>query len=194
MEKLLDTGKVRAIGVSNFGIPLLSSLVSKAKVVPVTNQVELHPCLPLIPLRKLCAEHGIVVTAYSPLGRPQPGKAAPPFLADEGVKAIAQRLGATEAQVALSWAVQQGIIVVPKSENPERMKANLHVRPFPPRYLLYFVLIRLTHISLCILIKLTLTLLTQFISERGCTVVCSVITSRTAPFSDGHTRRWGGTW
>jgi glycerol 2-dehydrogenase (NADP+) len=68
----LDTGKVKALGVSNFGVPLLRKLAAdpRVKTVPVTNQVELHPCLPLASLRAYAKENGIVITAYSPLGAP----------------------------------------------------------------------------------------------------------------------------
>ena len=68
MEKLLETGKVRAIGVSNFSVKLLEVLLEEASIVPATNQVELHPCLPSFELKKYCEEKGIILTAYSPLG------------------------------------------------------------------------------------------------------------------------------
>ncbi|KAH8664661.1 aldo/keto reductase [Xylariales sp. PMI_506] len=125
MIKLLDTGKVRAIGVSNFGVPVLKSLLSKTKVVPAVNQVELHPYLPRVELREFCAQHDIIVTAYSPFGQPSTGKVSP-LLVDETIKDIANRLGTTEGQVILGWALKHGIIVVPKSENPDRLKANLN--------------------------------------------------------------------
>jgi diketogulonate reductase-like aldo/keto reductase len=65
-------GKVKTLGVSNFGVPLLKQLAadSRVKVVPATNQVELHPCLPLEALRTYAKENGIVLTAYSPIGMP----------------------------------------------------------------------------------------------------------------------------
>lgn len=135
MVKTLDTGKVRAIGVSNFGVPILKSLLESTTVVPAVNQVELHPCLPQEALRKFAAEHGIVITAYSPIGQPAAGSVSP-LLTDETVKSVAKKTGATEGQVVLSWAVQNGIIVVPKSENPERLKANISVCPLlSPGYL-----------------------------------------------------------
>lgn len=68
MEKLLETGKVKSIGVSNFSIKTLSELLPHVKVVPVTNQVEMHPCLPQEDLKAFCEEKGILLTAYSPLG------------------------------------------------------------------------------------------------------------------------------
>lgn len=145
MTKLVDTGKVRALGVSNFGVPLLESLLKTTTVVPAVNQVELHPCFPRLGLRKYCEEHGIVITAYSPIGQPAPGSASP-LLTDEDVVRIAKKHGATEGQVVLSWGVQNGIVVVPKSENLERMKNNITVRlletlklrPPPPKGLFLF--------------------------------------------------------
>ena len=68
MEKLLETGKVKSIGVSNFSIKTLESLLPHVKVVPAVNQVEVHPCLPQEDLRKYCEERGILIVAYSPLG------------------------------------------------------------------------------------------------------------------------------
>ncbi|KAF8653325.1 hypothetical protein AX16_004025 [Volvariella volvacea WC 439] len=117
MEKLLATGKVKSIGVSNFSIKNLSQLLEKCTVVPVTNQVELHPCLPQDDLKEFCESKGILLTAYSPLGRRR-------MLEDPTVESIAQRLGVTTAQVLLSWGVQRGTIVIPKTENEERIQAN----------------------------------------------------------------------
>lgn len=68
MEKLLETGKVKSIGVSNFSIKTLEILLPHVKVVPAVNQVEVHPCLPQEDLIKYCEEKGILIVAYSPLG------------------------------------------------------------------------------------------------------------------------------
>lgn len=68
MEKLLETGKVKSIGVSNFSIKTLEILLPHVKVVPAVNQVEVHPCLPQEDLRKYCEEKEILIVAYSPLG------------------------------------------------------------------------------------------------------------------------------
>lgn len=68
IEKLLETAKVKSIGISNFGPPLVERLLKHAAVVPVVNQVEMHPCLPLEDLKALCESKGILLTAYSPLG------------------------------------------------------------------------------------------------------------------------------
>ncbi|TFK81028.1 Aldo/keto reductase [Polyporus arcularius HHB13444] len=125
MEKLLETGKVRAIGVSNFSVKLLELLLKEASVVPATNQVEVHPCLPSFELKQYCEDKGIVLTAYSPLGRPKEYDGKPVFLTDDDVVRIAKAHDATPGQVALSWGVQRGTVVIPKSENPERIKQNI---------------------------------------------------------------------
>jgi len=120
MEKLLDTGKVKSIGVSNFSIKTLSALLAHCKVVPVINQVEMHPCLPQEGLKSFCEEKGILLTAYSPLGQ------SSTFLFELPViNQIADKHLATPAQVVLSWGVQRGTIVIPKSENEQRLLANI---------------------------------------------------------------------
>ncbi|KDQ58974.1 hypothetical protein JAAARDRAFT_205970 [Jaapia argillacea MUCL 33604] len=125
MEALLKTGKVKTIGVSNFSIKTLTQLLPHCKVVPAMNQVELHPCLPSDDLKAFCDEKGIRLTAYSPLGRPMAPGAKPIFFTDPTIASISEKLGVSPAQVVISWGVQRGTVVVPKSENVERMKANL---------------------------------------------------------------------
>ncbi|KAF7792260.1 hypothetical protein EIP86_003296 [Pleurotus ostreatoroseus] len=122
MEKLLETGKVKSIGVSNFSIKNLEHLLPHCKVIPVTNQVQLHPCLPQTVLKAYCEAKGILLTAYSPFGQSNPL-----FFKDPDFERVAKAHGATPAQVAISWAVQRGTAVVPKSANPERMKQNLQL-------------------------------------------------------------------
>ncbi|KII95745.1 hypothetical protein PLICRDRAFT_97506 [Plicaturopsis crispa FD-325 SS-3] len=119
MEKLLLTGKVKSIGVSNFSIKTLTRLLPHCTVVPATNQVELQPCLPQEDLVAFCAEKGIVLTAYSPLGQGN-------GLVDEPViKSIAEKSNATPGQVLLAWGVQRGTVVIPKSANEQRMIDNI---------------------------------------------------------------------
>lgn len=132
MEKLLETGKVKSIGVSNFSIKILSQLLDdpRTKVVPATNQVEMHPCLPQTNLKQFCESKGILLTAYSPLGRPpapstQAEQKIPLLLNTDAVTSIAQKHNSTPAQVLLAWGVQRGTVVIPKSEDEARMKANL---------------------------------------------------------------------
>jgi len=123
MEELLDTGKVRSIGVSNFSIKTLEVLLPQAKVVPAVNQVQLHPCLPDNPLLEYCTKKGIHVTAWSPLGR----GGSSPFFTDATVKKVAEKNQLTTAQVILSWGYQRGTSIIPKSEKESRMKENMQL-------------------------------------------------------------------
>lgn len=104
IETLLQTGYVRSIGVSNFDIPQLERLLTETSIRPVTNQVECHPNHDQIPLIQYCAERGITVTAYSPLGSPYKGKNNI-ALKDPRVQAIADRYHKTPAQVVLRYSV-----------------------------------------------------------------------------------------
>jgi len=124
MEKLLNTGKVKAIGVSNFTIAALEDLLKTAKVVPAVNQVELHPYLPQDDLLEFSKKHNIHLTAYSPLGNNLAG--ATRVVEDPEVVKIAEKLGKTPAQVLISWAAQRGTSVIPKSVNPSRIESNFH--------------------------------------------------------------------
>ncbi|KAL8281317.1 hypothetical protein RQP46_006351 [Phenoliferia psychrophenolica] len=117
MEKLLQTGKVRSIGVSNHSVKYLELLLETATVVPAVNQVEAHPFNPQNELAVFCREKGIHLTAYCPLGQYDS-----PILKDGQVLAIAQAHGKSAGQVLLSWGVQRGNwSVVPKSSNPEHL-------------------------------------------------------------------------
>ncbi|KAJ6558436.1 aldo/keto reductase [Mycena vulgaris] len=119
MEKLVQTDKVKAIGVSNFSIKTLEQLLPHCSIYPATNQVELHPFLPQNELKAYCEERKILLTGYSPLGR------STAFMENPTIIRLAGELGASPAQIVLSWGVQRGTIVVPKSENKDRMLANI---------------------------------------------------------------------
>ncbi|KAJ7775120.1 Aldo/keto reductase [Mycena metata] len=120
MEQLLQTGKVKTIGVSNFSIKTLEHLLPHCEIIPATNQVELHPCLPQADLKAYCEAKNILLTAYSPLG----GQGTF-FAEDATVQGLARKLNASPAQIVISWAVQRGTIAIPKSENKERMRTNM---------------------------------------------------------------------
>lgn len=132
MEKLLVGGKVKQIGVSNFSIKNLEILLQKATVVPAVNQVELHPCHPENELLKYCASKGIHLTAYCPLGQYRS-----PFFSDPVFVEAADRLSnllskpITPSQLVLSWAVQRGTIVIPKSSKEERLRQNIDILTLP---------------------------------------------------------------
>lgn len=122
MQKLLDSGKTKAIGVSNFSVNNLKELLAAptTKVTPVVNQVELHPLLPQEELVKFSNEKGIVTQAYSPFG----GDNAP-ILTDPAVQEIAKTNDVESGNVIVSWAVQKGLVTLPKSVTPHRIVSNL---------------------------------------------------------------------
>ena len=130
MEACVDKGLARYIGVSNFSIRKLEDLISKARIMPAMNQVELHPFLEQQMLVRFCQEHRIEVTAYSPLG--SMGRDLylrsenEPNLLDNGIIGeIAHKHAVTPAQVLIQWSVQRGVYVIPKSSSPIRQKENL---------------------------------------------------------------------
>jgi diketogulonate reductase-like aldo/keto reductase len=129
MEKLLSTGKVRAIGVSNFTINRLKDLLSKTDIVPAVNQIEAHPYLQQPALFDFCKGKGILIEAYSPLGNNQTGE--PRTVDDELVGVVSQRLGMDRGQLLASWGIQRGTVVLPKSVTPSRIESNMQVKALP---------------------------------------------------------------
>ncbi|XP_072996189.1 NADPH-dependent aldo-keto reductase, chloroplastic-like [Typha latifolia] len=128
MEKLYDSGKAHAIGVSNFSSKKLENLLAIARVPPAVNQVECHPCWQQTKLHALCQSTGVHLSAYSPLG--SPGTTwikGSNILTNPTVSTIAEKLGKTPAQVALRWGLQMGHSVLPKSTNETRIKENLEI-------------------------------------------------------------------
>ncbi len=121
--RLRDEGRIRSIGVSNFQQPHLQRLLDETDVVPVINQVELHPYLQQRELRAFHERHGISTQAWSPLGRGN-------VLADPVVGSIAARLGRSPAQVILRWHLQLGILTIPKASSRERITSNLDIFAF----------------------------------------------------------------
>jgi diketogulonate reductase-like aldo/keto reductase len=117
LERLHADGRALAIGVSNYMTRHLEELFASATVVPAVNQIELSPFLQQRDPRATCARHGIVVEAYSPLTRGQ-------RLDHPVVARVADRVGRTPAQVLLRWAVQQDVVVLPKSTRPARIAEN----------------------------------------------------------------------
>jgi len=127
MEKALETGKVKAIGVSNFDIHNLEILLKDSKVVPAVNQVELHPYLPQVDLVKYCKEKNILLTAYSPLG-----SSGTPLLQEKKIIELAEKYHATPSQICVSYQVARGVVAVPKSVTPSRITENFKVVNLKP--------------------------------------------------------------
>eukprot|EP00301_Raphidiophrys_heterophryoidea_P008965 c13262_g1_i1.p1 GENE.c13262_g1_i1~~c13262_g1_i1.p1 ORF type:complete len:673 (-),score=161.66 c13262_g1_i1:149-2137(-) len=130
MEKLVDAGLVRNIGVCNVTAAAIRDLFATARIPPAVLQVEEHPYLPQTALNKYCASEGIAVTAFSPLGSgsyESLGSTSPQdsVLIDPVVTTIATKHKVTPAQIVLGWAVQRGISVIPKSSSIARLKENL---------------------------------------------------------------------
>jgi len=132
MEELVDAGKVKHIGVSNYNSTLLGDLLSYCRIPPAVNQVECHPYLQQRNLFSLMKKHDIVLACYSPLGRPgqntaREGRACPELLKDPVVTEIAHKHNVPPSAVVLAWSVQRGSVVLPKSANPERLLQNLEM-------------------------------------------------------------------
>ncbi|EJD34999.1 Aldo/keto reductase [Auricularia subglabra TFB-10046 SS5] len=118
----LPKSKVRAVGVSNFSVDAIKALVAATGQKPAANQVEAHPYLPQDELLAYGRQEGIHITAYSPLGNNMVGK--PRLTEHPVVKQVAEKLGATTAQVLIAWSAQKGFSVIPKSVQEERIKSN----------------------------------------------------------------------
>jgi methylglyoxal/glyoxal reductase len=124
LEKLHRTGRIKAIGVSNFMIPHLDELLAAAEIVPAVNQIEYSPYLQSKPLVGYCRTKGIQMEAWSPLAQ---GGA---LLQDPALAAIAAAHGKTVAQVVLRWDVQGGVVTIPKSVQPRRLAENAGIFDF----------------------------------------------------------------
>jgi len=124
MIKLLEAGKVRAIGTSNFKPTHIDRLIAETGVVPHVNQVQLNPYIPRTAERAYHAQHGIVTETWAPIAK------GGDLFKERAVAEIAQRLNRTPAQVVLRWHVQQGMLPIPKSSNPQRLAENITVFDF----------------------------------------------------------------
>lgn len=124
MIKLKESGKVKAIGVSNFTIEYVEALIKHTGVKPSVNQIERHPLLLQPELVAHHAKQGIHITAYSPLGNNLRGETK--IVDYPEVVAIAKKLKVDPAQVLIAWAGRGGISVIPKSVTPSRIESNFH--------------------------------------------------------------------
>jgi diketogulonate reductase-like aldo/keto reductase len=132
LEALLADGKVRAIGVSNFMVEHLTTLLKETTVVPAVNQIEYHPYFAQPEIQNFNTDHGIVTQAWSPIGGItfyRDGSQGS-TLDDPVIAGIARGHGKTPAQVMLRWGLQQGRSVIPKSTKPSRIAENINVFDF----------------------------------------------------------------
>jgi 2,5-diketo-D-gluconate reductase A len=120
-EKLKAEGLVRSIGVSNFKPAHLELLLAETDVVPAVNQIQLSPAIQRREQRAYNAEHGIITESWTPIKG---------VLREAVVEEVAEKHGRTPAQVVLRWHVQNGLVAIPKSADPERMAQNLAVFDF----------------------------------------------------------------
>ncbi|MBU3028641.1 aldo/keto reductase [Paracoccus sp. XHP0099] len=114
---LRDEGRVKSIGVANFQEPHLTRLINETGIAPALNQIELHPTFTQPLMRAVNRRLGIVTQSWAPLGRTHDFGAAP-------VQRIAARLEASPAQVIIAWHLAHGLSVIPKSQNPARLRQN----------------------------------------------------------------------
>jgi len=129
MERLVDKGRCRSIGLSNITLPALQELLAVARIKPAVVQVEAHPYLPQWELLEFCQQHGIVLQAYAPLGHGlEPAIAKDPVLSQ-----MARRLQKTPAQVALAWAVQRATAFVTHSTSLGHIQQNIDISTLPHR-------------------------------------------------------------
>ena len=124
MIELRKAAKTTSIGVSNFTVANLKRIMDETGVVPAVNQIELHPGFPQEELRAFHAEHGIVTESWSPIGQ---GKG---LLEDPKLAEIGRKHGKTPAQIVLRWHLELGLVAIPKSVTPSRIKENLDVFDF----------------------------------------------------------------
>lgn len=130
MERLVELGWVKSIGVSNFNSEQIARLLRVARIVPVVNQVECSPTINQKKLTKFCADRNIVITGFCPLGHPSPASRTPAFMYDSRVRAIADKYNKTPAQIGLRYLHELGVIPIPKSVRKQRMIENISIFDF----------------------------------------------------------------
>ncbi|KAB7495948.1 Aldo-keto reductase family 1 member B10, partial [Armadillidium nasatum] len=140
MEKMVDLGLTKSIGISNFSIKQMRKIKAIAQIPPAVNQVEMNVTFQQKELLEFCRENYIVVTAYAPLGSPgrtsvlsktaPENPAAKQLLQNPVVKLISDKHNVSPAQVLIRYLIEKEVVVIPKSVNPERIKTNGDVFSF----------------------------------------------------------------
>jgi diketogulonate reductase-like aldo/keto reductase len=127
LERLVDEGKCKSIGLSDVNLETLREIVAVARIKPAVVQVESHPYLPEWDLLDFCREHGIVLLAFAALGHGMD----PNLLEDATITNIARRVHKTPAQVVLAWAVQRGTAFLTTSTKPQNIQTNFDISALP---------------------------------------------------------------
>lgn len=123
LEELYAEGKIRAIGLSNFLPHHIENLLQNTTICPAVDQIEFHPGYTQEITVEYCRQHGILVQAWSPLGRKR-------VLEDEFLMELADKYKVSVAQICIRYALQRGILPLPKASTTERMKENQQVFDF----------------------------------------------------------------
>ena len=123
MEKIYQSGRAKAIGVSNFMVHHLENILRDSQIVPSVNQVEFHPFLVQTELLKFCQSHKIQVEAWSPLMQGQ-------IVTEQAVEKLAEKYHKTPAQIVLRWDLQHEVVTIPKSSRPHRIAENADIFDF----------------------------------------------------------------
>jgi len=127
LERLVDEGACKAIGISDVGLEQVKEIVNAARIKPAVVHVESHPYLPEWDLLNYCKEKGIVLQAFASLGH----NSEPKVVEDLIITGIAKRVNKTPAQVLLAWAIQRGTALLTTSKNPTRIQENFDVSAIP---------------------------------------------------------------
>jgi diketogulonate reductase-like aldo/keto reductase len=129
LERLVDEGRCRSIGLSDITLNALKDIVAVARIKPAVVQVESHPYLPEWELLEFCRQHGIIVLAFAPLGHGM----EPNVLEDAVLTGIARHVQKTPAQVALAWSVQRGVAFLTTSATLSHIRENFDIATLPQR-------------------------------------------------------------
>ncbi|MEE8657953.1 putative 2,5-diketo-D-gluconic acid reductase [Acetobacteraceae bacterium EV16G] len=121
--ELKKEGRIKSIGVSNFNVDHLERIIHETGEVPVINQIELHPAFQQRHLRAFHDKHGIITESWSPLGRGA-------NLDNDVIQKLAKKHGKSPAQIVIRWHLDQGLVVIPKSSNHQRLQENIDVFDF----------------------------------------------------------------